>query len=275
MKPPAFDLALPGDVDEVLDLLHRHGEDARILAGGQSLMTVLNMRLAKPALLIDITRLDALRTLERDSDAVRIGAATTQATVERWAETAVLLPLVARALPLVGHFQTRNQGTICGNIAHADPASELPLCLTLLRGSVELRSRRGIRTVPAERFLQGLLSTDRAADEMVSAVRFPVAAPGTAYAFREMAIRHGDFALTAVAVAASASGLRIAVGGVADRPVARDLPRLTGDALEDALNDLAWDLDAQGDVHASAAYRRHLTRTLGRAAIEEALSCLS
>jgi 2-furoyl-CoA dehydrogenase FAD binding subunit len=271
MKPAPFDYLRPDSVEEALAALAESGDEARLLAGGQSLMAMVNMRLVQPALLIDIARLAALDQVQLDSDALVIGAAVTQAALERRATLAEEVPLLALALPWVGHFQTRSRGTICGSLAHADPSAELPLVLLALGGEVMLRSARGRRRLSAASFFTGMLTTARHGDEMIEAARFPRRRPGTGYAFREMALRHGDFALCAVAAVASASGLRLAVGGVADAPTARDWPLLEGSALDEALNDFAWELGGSDDAHASARYRRSLVRKLGRTALEEAL----
>ena len=271
MKPAAFDYLRPDTAEEALTALAEAGEEARLLAGGQSLMAMLNMRLVQPALLIDIAGLAALDHARREGDGLVIGAATTQAALESRTALAEEVPLLAEALPWVGHYQTRSRGTVCGSIAHADPSAELPLVLLALAGEVMLRSARGRRRVPAASFFTGMLTTPRRADEMIEAVRFPCRRPGIGYAFREVALRHGDFALCAVAAVATGTGLRLAVGGVADAPVARDWPLLEGSALDDALNDFAWALGGAGDAHASARYRRSLVRKLGRAALEEAL----
>lgn len=270
MKPAAFDYLRPESPEEALAALAEAGEEARLLAGGQSLMAMLNMRLVQPSLLIDIGRLAALDMIRLESDALIVGAAVTQAALERRASLAEEVPLLAELLPFLGHYQTRNRGTVCGSIAHADPSAELPLALVALEGAVMLRSAKRRRTLAAADFFAGLLTTARRPDEMIEAVRFPRRRPGAGYAFREMALRHGDFALCAVAAIADGRGLRLAVGGVADRPVARDFPLLEGGDLDDALNDFAWALGGSDDAHATARYRRSLVRKLGRAALEEA-----
>jgi 2-furoyl-CoA dehydrogenase FAD binding subunit len=267
MKPPRFDLLVADSADEVLATLRARGDGAKILAGGQSLMTVLNMRLAQPTALIDITRCADLQSLRIEGGELVVGAAVTQMTVERRASLACEVPLLAQALPWISHQQIRSRGTVCGSIAHADPAAELPLVLATLGGRVTLRGPRGRRTVAAEQFFTGMLSTTRAADEIVEDVRFPLATAGQQFAFREFAIRHGDFALVAVAVKCEASGLTLGIGGVADRPVVRRWPLLAGSALDDALNELAWSLGAGDDPHMSAQGRRHLVRRLGRQAV--------
>lgn len=272
MKPAAFDYQRIQSADEATAALAQLGDDARILAGGQSLMAVLNMRLAQPQRLLDISRCAPLQQVHVAQGALQIGAAVTQATVE-WRHTlATELPLLRLALPHISHFPVRNRGTVAGSIAHADPSAELPLCLLALQGEVLLKSAKASRRVKAEDFFTGMLLTARRADEMVEAVRFPLAAPGQGFGFEEFAVRHGDFAVCAVAVVADDKTLRIAVGGVADRPVARNFPLLQGESLADALNDYAWQLQARDEPQASAALRRQLVRQLGRRAAEAALA---
>jgi 2-furoyl-CoA dehydrogenase FAD binding subunit len=273
MKPAAFDYLRPEGIEEALAALARDGDEARVLAGGQSLLPMLNMRLAQPRLLVDIGGLDALRQSAVEDAALVVGAGVTQAELLARPGLRRDLPLLAQALPWVGHYQTRSRGTVCGSLAHADPSAELPLCLLALQGEVVLRSTRGRRRVAAQDFFAGTLATARRDDELIEAAHFPLRRPGTGHAFGEIGLRHGDFALAAIAVVASADRLRIALAGVADRPLARDWPVLSGSALEDALNGLAWDMVAAEDHHATAQYRRRLVRTLGRQAVEEALRC--
>jgi 2-furoyl-CoA dehydrogenase FAD binding subunit len=271
MKPAAFDYLCVQSADEAVAALAEHGEDARILAGGQSLMAMLNMRLAQPSLLIDISRSASLSSVTVEKNALHIGAAVTQAQIENRALLAKEIPLLAMAFPYISHFQIRNRGTVAGSIAHADPSAELPLCLLALQGELVLRSRRAQRVVKAVDFFTGMLLTARMPDEFLAEVRFPLATPGSGYGFQEFAMRHGDFAVCAVAAIAHSNGLRVAVGGVADRPTAVDLPMLAGGALEDALNELAWSLDAKDEPQASALMRRQLVRTLGLKAVEQAI----
>lgn len=270
MKPAPLIYRRAGTPDEVLDVLGQYGPEARILAGGQSLVAMLNMRLAKPAVLVDIMRLDGLNEIRTEGDALRIGAGVRQARLMSKADLSARVPLLAAALPWVGHYQTRARGTICGSVAHADPSAEIPLCLLALGGSVHLRSARGRRIVEAADFFLGTMLTSRRDDEMIEAVTFPVARSDTRYGFAEVGRRHGDFAITACAAAIDANGIRLAVGGVADRPAVHTMPRLDGAALDDALNRIAWSLDARSDLHATARYRRDLVRYLGRKVITEA-----
>ena len=269
MKPAAFDYVRAGHLDEVLDSLAREGGDARIMAGGQSLMPMLNMRLAKPKTLIDIMRLPELARIERESGNITVGAGVRQATLLAWPELGKTLPLAALALPWTGHVQTRSRGTVCGSIAHADPSAELPLVLCALAGDVHLRSAKRRRRVPAGDFFAGMMVTTRADDELIEAVSFP--ADQRACAFREVARRHGDFAIVACAAVATGNGVRLVVGGVADMPVTREFPRLEASALDDALNAFAYELDARDDIHASARYRRDLVRLIGADLIREVL----
>jgi 2-furoyl-CoA dehydrogenase FAD binding subunit len=273
MKPAAFDYVRADTADEAVRLLAEHGDEARVLAGGQSLMAVLNMRLAQPGLLIDISRSDAMAAVAVDAGQLRIGAAATQASVEWRAALATEVPLLALAFPHISHFQIRNKGTVCGSIAHADPSAELPLCLLALRGDVALRSAKKRRTVAAADFFTGMLSTVRAGDELLESVHFPIAKAGQRFGFAEFSIRHGDYAVCAAAAVVDDAGTRITIGGIADRPTARDWTAadVADDAkLDDALNEFAWALDAQDDPHMSATARRHLVRRLGRQAIAQA-----
>jgi 2-furoyl-CoA dehydrogenase FAD binding subunit len=269
MKPAAFDFVRAETLDEVLAVLAKEGGDARIIAGGQSLMAMLNTRLAKPKVLIDIMRLNELDRIEDKGGIVKVGAGVRQRTLLNWPHLSERIPLVSLALPWTGHMQTRSRGTICGSIAHADPSAEMPLVLLALRGEVHLRTARKHRKVVAADFFTGRMSTARADDEIIEAVSFPA---GTGRcAFREIARRHGDFAIVGCAAVATSDGVRFAVGGVADVAAARDWPRLDGSALDDALNGFAHELDARDDVHATARYRRDLVRLIGRDLIQEVL----
>jgi 2-furoyl-CoA dehydrogenase FAD binding subunit len=272
MKPQAFDYIRAEQAQDAVDALAQLGGDARILAGGQSLMAVLNMRLAQPAVLVDISRAVDLDYVKLQDGCLVVGAAATQASVEWRPGLADEVPLLAQAFPHISHFQVRNRGTVCGSVAHADPSAELPLVLAALGGQVVLRNRRKRRIVPAAEFFQGMLMTARAPEELLEEVRYPLAAQGTRYAFEEFSARHGDFAMVAVAAVGDGQGLTLAVGGVADRPVVRRWPRMACADLASAVNDLAWQLDAQDDAHASAAFRRHLVRRLGVRALEKVMT---
>ena len=273
MKPARFDYVRAGTLAEAHGALSHGGDEARILAGGQSLVPMLSMRVARPTVLIDIMHLPDLAKIEVKDDAVRVGAGVRQAALLAWPELAERQPLLAAALPWVGHAQTRSRGTVCGSIAHADPSAEIPLTLLALKGVVELSSHRNRRRVAAEEFFKGLMSTARKDDELIEAVEIPCSNAGDGYAFREFARRHGDFAIVACAAVARKNGVRLAIGGVTDCPTARDFPDIEGDALDDALDRFASDLDAHDDLHATADYRRALVRRLGRATIEEARRC--
>ena len=270
MKPARFDYMAPETVEEAIAVLAERGDDARVMAGGQSLMPILNMRLARPELVIDIARIGALDDIRLQDGMIEIGAGATQAALMRWPDLAAAAPLLAAALPHIGHFQTRNRGTVCGSLCHADPSSELPLCLAVLGGEVVLRNARRQRVIGAAEFQTGMLSTAKAADEIAVAARFPVAQEGAGHAFLEVIRRRGDFAIVALAAIAHGDNVRLGVGGIADRPVLRDWDGLDGDALDDALNAFAWELGGTDDIHATARYRREMVRTLGRRAIEQA-----
>lgn len=273
MKPPAFDYVRAQSLDEAHAALALQGADARVIAGGQTLVPMLSMRLTRPSMLVDIMRLSELDGISAERDALRIGATVRQAKLLAWPALTEKQPLLAAALPWVGHAQTRSRGTVCGSIAHADPSAELPLILVALDGTVELSSKRSRRSVAARDFFTGMMSTARADDEIVAAVRYPCRKSGHGYAFREFGRRHGDFAIVACAAVVHGQGMTFAVGGVADRPVARDYPLLEGSALADALDAFAWELEARDDLHASARFRRDLVRTMGCEVIEEARRC--
>jgi 2-furoyl-CoA dehydrogenase FAD binding subunit len=270
VKPASFDYIRVDTAAEAVALLGEYGDDARILAGGQSLVAMMNMRLTQPRVLIDISSVGDLDTINATTKGVRIGAALRQAALGAWPALDENLPLAAAALPHIGHFQTRNRGTICGSIAHADPGAELPLVLATLNGTVHLRGPRRRRSVAARDFFTGMLTTARHSDELIEAVEFPAAEADAGYAFDEIAPRHGDFAVVSVAAWVGPDAITVGVGGVGDRPEIRCWPALSGAALDDALNEFAWELEAQDDHHASATYRRNLVRRVGRRVIEAA-----
>lgn len=274
MKPRPFDYVRPDSVAGALEVLAKYGEDARVMAGGQSLMAMLNLRLVEPAVIVDIGGMAELNTIKRAGDWLEVGASVTQNMLLSWPNLAKTVPLLAKSMPWVGHFQTRNRGTVCGSLAHADPSSEIPLSLATLGGEVVLRSQRRTRTLPAVEFQQGMLQTAREPDELIVAARFPVRASLEKIAFREVARRHGDFAILALAAVADGDNrVRLGIGGLADRPVAVEIDASSAGALKDALETLAWELEGTDDIHASARYRRDLLRRLGPKVIEEAQKC--
>ena len=268
MKPAGFDYARPDRLDEALAVLAEHTHTARVLAGGQSLGAMLNMRLVTPKVLIDISALAELGHIQADDGMIEVGAAVTQDQLLHWPGLKEQ-PLLAQTLPWVGHYQTRQRGTVCGSLAHGDPSSELPLVLAMLKGAVVLASQRGSRTLTAADFQTGTMQTAMRDDEMIVAARFPLAAPGCSSAFREIGPRRGDFAIVAAAAVGDQDGVSLGIGGVADTPAIRRLPWLDGAGLDDALNTIAWELRGSSDGHASAAYRRTQVRNLGRQVIGE------
>lgn len=269
MKPAAFDYARPDTTADALKLLAETGDEARVLSGGQSLIAMLNMRLACPALLIDVMGLSDLQKIENRKGFLKVGAGVRQHELLGRGTLNREVPLLAKLMPWIGHAQTRARGTVCGSIAHADPSAELPLALVALDGMVHLRSARKSRDVSARDFFTGMMATALLPDEMIVAVSFPLS-EGGGCGFREIGRRHGDFAIVAVAAIRSGKSIRIAVGGVDDVPRVQTVP---ADAdFGDVLNELAWSMDARSDLHASAAYRRKLVRNLGRSAIEEAMA---
>jgi 2-furoyl-CoA dehydrogenase FAD binding subunit len=269
MKPRPFDYVRPDTVEEAVALLAEYGDDARILAGGQSLLPMLNLRLIDAAVLIDIARIAGLDAISEHGATIEIGAAVTQNVLMAWPQLAQKLPLLAAALPFVGHFQTRNKGTVCGSVAHADPSSEIPLALAVAGGEVVLRSlKRGERVLAAADFQKDMLTTARAPDELITAVRFPVSA-GRGVAFREVARRHGDFAIIAVAAAIEGKRVRLGVGGMAGRP---QLRVVDGNAAA-AVGEWAEELEGYDDLHATAALRRDIFKRLAPEVIAEAQQC--
>jgi len=274
MKPRPFDYVRPDTVDEVLALLTEYGDDARILAGGQSLIPMLNLRLIDAAVLIDISRIAELGEIRDGPTSVQIGAAVTQNALLAWPPLVQRLPLVAAALPFVGHFQTRNKGTVGGSIAHADPSSELPLALAVYGGDVVLRSQaRGERVLSVAQFQKGMLATAREPDELLTAVRFPVAVR-QGVAFREIARRHGDFAIVAVAALVMGEWAHVGVGGLIGRPV---VTPVRADVARERPNDWfrEWldHFESFDDLHASAAMRHDMCRKLIPEVLAEAQSC--
>lgn len=284
MKPSAFAYHAPTELDEALALLAELGEDGKVLAGGQSLVPMMNMRLAAPAALVDITRIDALGTLEVTGSHVMVGATVTHERLRKDPAAAAACPLVRRALQWVAHPVIRNRGTAVGSIAHADPAAELPAVLALLGGHVDLAGRQGTRRVEGADFILGLLESDVRPGEVVTGVSLPVTPPRTGTAFLELARRHGDYALAGVGVTVGLDDdnnvevARAAFIGVGDGPVVVDLGAMLAGQPHDALSTDAAvaaardQLDPSDDIHASGSYRRHLAGILlGRALAEAAV----
>lgn len=286
MKPPPFVYHRPASTDEALDLLAQLGDEAKVLAGGQSLVATLNLRLARPAHLVDINRLDgALSQIEATPDGgIRFGALVRQRTAERAPLVQARAPLVAEALPHIGHQQIRNRGTICGNLAHADPASELPAVAVALDGQMVARSQaRGERSIPASEFFLGYLTTALEADELLVEFRLPAWPAGAGASFQEVARRHGDYALVGVAavVGLDANGtcttVRLGVTGAGPGPVRAQAAEaavvgqpISPETLNAAAEHLVAALEPVSDVHATAAYRRHVAGVLARRALGEA-----
>jgi CO/xanthine dehydrogenase FAD-binding subunit len=281
MKPAPFDYVRPDTLAEACALL-AGDEDARLIAGGQTLVPMLAMRLARPAKLIDILRLPELAGIREEKGAVVVGATTRQAQAERDPVIRAWLPLLARALPWVGHPPTRNRGTVGGSIANADPSAEIPLVAVTLGADIMLATTDGPASMPADDFFIGPMLTAIGQGECVSAIRFPVwphRRIGTG--FFEISARRSDFAFVAAAaqVALDEGGrcldIVLGVGGVGDRPSRLDVPSLVGTELEsasvaDAVKSACGELDAMSDLHASAAYRRRVAVTLCMRAVEQA-----
>jgi aerobic carbon-monoxide dehydrogenase medium subunit len=282
VKPPAFDYHAPRSVDEAVALLGALGDDAKVLAGGQSLVPMLNMRLVAPAALVDIGRIAALDHLEVDRTQVRVGAGVRHARLERDADAAAAVPILRQALRWVAHPVIRNRGTAVGSLVHADPAAELPAVLALLDGHVELASGDGRRTVAAHDYLLGPLESDTRPGELAVAATVPVAPARTGSAVLELARRHGDYALAGVGVTVTVdpdrrlTRARAAFLGVGGVPVVVGLTdALAGQtadalALDEAVARARGAIDPDDDIHATAVYRRHLAGVLMARALHEA-----
>ncbi len=280
MKAPRFSYVRPKSLGSALELLAEHGDEARILAGGQSLMPTLNMRLSEPRLLVDINRIDALKGISFEDGAVRIGALARHAELLASPIVGRRLPLIAAAMPHVAHVAVRNRGTFGGSIALADPAAELPACAVALDAAFVLASLRGRRTVPARSFFHGLYETELAEDELLVEARIPALAAGYRSSFLEFARRHGDFALAGVCCHAHVDGavlsdVRLAYFGSEDRPLfagaasaAAEGRAWSGDVKQAVKAALGGDLDPIASFHASAATRLHLARVLAGRALD-------
>lgn len=273
MKPARFDFYSVETIEQAHKLI-ADNPDARVIAGGQTLVPMLSMRLARPSAVIDIMRIAELSKIEEKGGAIRVGAAVRQAELLAWPHLPEKQPLLAAALPWVGHAQTRNRGTVCGSIAHADPSAELPLVLVALNGVVELSSKSKQRRVNATDFFVGPMTTERLDNEIIEAVHFPLRENGKGYAFNEFGRRHGDFAIVSCAAVADAKEVRLTVGGVADRPAAIQIKYASEGELPLAINDFAWSLQARDDLHATAEYRRQLVRQMGLRTVHEARKCI-
>jgi len=256
MKAPRFAYARPASVAEALALLDRHKDDARVLAGGQSLVPMLNFRVAAPKVLVDINRIAALSGVKVTKSHARIGALTRHVELERSPEIAKHLPLVAAAMPHIAHPAIRNRGTFGGSCALADPAAELPACALALEATFVVAGKKGERRVAARDFFKGLYATALKPGELLVAAEFPLPRPGDRSAFGELARRHGDYAMVGVAAHGSAKGLRAAFFGVGDRPEI-----IEADTVGGVLSKVET-LAPRSDLHASAETRLHLAKVL-------------
>jgi aerobic carbon-monoxide dehydrogenase medium subunit len=282
MKPPAFEYVAVTSADQALTELAKHGDAAKILAGGQSLMPMLNLRLAAPARLVDLNRVATLASIAARAGGVAIGAMTRQRTVEKSALVAAHVPLLADALPWVGHSAIRNRGTLGGSLAHADPAAELPAVALCLDARFTVRARRKKRTIAARDFFTGYLTTALAPTELLTEVWFPALPRGSGSAWIEVARRHGDYALAGVAAVVTLKGdvvreARIALTGVDAAPVRATAAErvlagapLSTESMGAAAEEVRRQIEPHSDIHASAAYRRHIAGVLAVRALTRA-----
>ena len=284
MKAPRFAYARPASVAEALALLDKHKDDARVLAGGQSLVPMLNFRLAAPKVLVDINRIAALAGIKVAKNHVRIAALTRHVDLERSADIARHLPLIASAMPHVAHPAIRNRGTFGGSCALGDPAAELPACALALGATFVVAGKKGERRVAAEDFFKGLYATALKGGELLIAAEFPLPRPGYASAFGELARRHGDYALVGIAAHGSTRGgkfsdMRVAFFGVGDRPqlAAHFARALEGrpaapESVAAALAKLDADLVPRADLYSSAATKLHLAKVLAGRVLKQLLA---
>jgi len=282
MKPAAFDYVAAETLDEAVSALARAGGDGKILAGGQSLVPMLNFRLLRPSILIDINRIRDLGHVDATADVVRIGALTRHHALETSPLIKAHLPIMTAAMQHVAHLAVRNRGTIGGSLSHADPAAELPMMAVLLDAKIKIRSLHGRRVAEARCFFTGSLTTDLKDDEIVTDVEFPRLLPNTGWAFEEVARRAGDFALAAVGVTMSvhngtADRVRIGMTGVGETPLRASEAEgllagkaVDAQALEAAASAIEAAVEPNTDLHASADYRRFLVGALARRAISVA-----
>ncbi|MBW8826999.1 MAG: xanthine dehydrogenase family protein subunit M [Acidobacteria bacterium] len=283
MKPAPFEYHAPERLDEAAQLLAEHADEAKILAGGQSLIPMLALRLTSFPHLVDLGRVADLRGVEQANGSVRIKAMTTQAAIEKDASVGAAVPLLAKAIPLIGHFQIRNRGTVGGSIAHADPASELPAVALALDASIEVTGKGGTRTVAAADFFEGTWTTAMAEDEILSAVSFPTWSGTTGFGVEELARRHGDFAIAGVVAGVELDGssvkrAAIALFGMDSTPVRASSAEaaVTGTSgaaadLEAAGQAAVAELDPPTDIHGSSAYRKKVGAVLVARALTQAL----
>ena len=273
MKASAFSYARATSVVNALELLAAHGDDAKVLSGGQSLMPAMNLRLISPELIVDIGGIAELKGIAVRDDVLTIGALTRHVDLQRSPEIATLAPLLTEAIAHVAHPAIRNKGTIGGSLAHADPASELPACMVALDATIVIRGPTGERRIPASDFFTGIYQTALSADELLTAVELPVARKNAAHFFREFARRHGDYAIVGAAAQAIVGGgvfadLRVVFFAVGDRPhLAAAASKLinaaiTPEILSDASTALEDELDPPEDQQATSSMRKHLAKVL-------------
>ena len=284
MKPPRFEYFAPASVDEALALLAEHGEGAKVLAGGQSLVPLLNFRLVRPSHLIDLNEIPGLGYIREENGWLVMGGMTRQRALEQSTLVRERCPLLADAMPQIGHAQIRNRGTIGGSLAHADPAAELPAVVAALGGEMVVRRVGGRqRVVGSDTFFVSYLTTSMEPAELLVEVRLPVAPPRTGTAFMEVSRRHGDFAMVGVAAtltldeAGICTRSALALTGVGPTPVvARDAARTlvgvkpTPDAFEEVGRQVSAMLQPDSDLHASSEYRKHVGGVLARRALARA-----
>ncbi len=284
MKPASFDYHRPLTVDEAVDLLDRHSPEAKVLAGGQSLIPLMNFRLARPAVVVDMGSVQGLNYMRQEDGRLSVGALTRQSELEDSPLAANVCPLAVEAIRLVGHRTIRNRGTIGGSVAHADPSAELPAVLVALEGEVRATSTAGERLIPAEELFITVCMTSLAPNELITEVRLPALPPATGSSFLELSKRRGDYALAGVAATFTFDGgeicadVRLALAGVDQTPVrcrvAEEVVRWnapTDEVIREAAHQCAEACEPQDDYHATAAYKRAMIAVLTERALRESI----
>jgi carbon-monoxide dehydrogenase medium subunit len=285
VKPPPFEYVAAGSLDEALTALTEHGDEAKLIAGGQSLVPLLAFRLARPSVLVDLNGVAGLDRVELSEDTLLLGSMARQRAIERLPGLRERCPMIAEAVELIGHVAIRNRGTVGGSLAHADPAAEWPALAVVLEAELEVAGPRGARTVPAREFFLTYFTTALEPDEVLTGVRVPIPNGRTGSAFLELSRRHGDFALAGVGALVTlgedgtAVDVRLGLIGVGSRPVRAEASEAAlhgrvpdAEALAEAAATVAREIEPTGDIHASEEYRRHLAVVLTRRALAAAVA---
>ena len=272
MKPCNFEYAKCFTISDVTQILNEFGDKAQILAGGQSLVSMLNMRIVNPEIIVDINFLKDIVSIEEKDDTIVIGPLYRQLELENWNSLKAKLPLIDQAIHYVGHIQHRARGTVIGSICHGDPTSELPLCFLALNGKIHLKSKKGERTILADDFYLGPLLTLKNSNELAIKLELPIRKENVGYAFDEVSEKYSDYAISSFAVVSDNNKIRFALGGIPSKPTVIEWDMKNFKFIDDLLNDFAWMLNLEDDQHASAIYKRELIRKVGKKTILKSIN---